>query len=131
MRRSQLYFTAYRTRIPFTASSRSGPNWQGNWFRGDLRQGAVDLVFGHIQSKLIHALFSAVMDRCRLLFLRWTTSHTASGCAEATSSRTRAGPFGIRRFCSQFSSVLTLIPSNEANSSWDTPGLALIALTSS
>jgi len=48
-----------------------------------------------------------------------TTSQTARGCLAATLSKTRAGPSGLRRPCSQFRSVFTLIPSIAANSPWD------------
>src|SRR5262249_35678043 len=49
----------------------------------------------------------------------WTTSHTASGCRAATCSRTRAGPSGCRRPCSQLRRVPTLIPIRAANSRWE------------
>lgn len=35
-------------------------------------------------------------------FLGLTTSQTASGCLAATCNKTRAGPWGCRRPCSQF-----------------------------
>ena len=41
--------------------------------------------------------------------------------AAATRKRTRAGPCGRRRPCSQFCSVRTLMPSSAANCSWERP----------
>jgi len=39
----------------------------------------------------------------------------ASGCVEATRSKTLAGPSGLRLPCSQFRNVATLIPIRAAN----------------
>jgi hypothetical protein len=48
-----------------------------------------------------------------------TALSTASGCSAATRRRTRAGPSGARRPCSQFRTVAALIPSNAANFACD------------
>lgn len=49
------------------------------------------------------------------------TSNSISGCLAAIFSNTLAGPVGVRRPCSQFCSVSTLIPKIAANFDCDKP----------
>jgi hypothetical protein len=59
-----------------------------------------------------------------------TTSHTASGCLATICRRILAGPAGVRRPCSQFWRVSTLMPSNAANSACERSYASRISLTS-
>ena len=71
--------------------------------------------------------------RCYALFLIFecfVISSIASGCLAATRSKTRDGPSGFRRPCSQLRSVATLIPIREANLSCDRPYCSRIFRTS-
>jgi len=71
--------------------------------------------------------------RCYALFLIFecfVISSIASGCLAVTRSKTRAGPSGFRRPCSQLRSVATLIPIREANLSCDRPYCSRIFRTS-
>jgi len=100
---------------------------------GGVRGGKGDLPLYSIDRPAIAGTVRPQQVRCRVLYgelpadpgegARSVNSSMAAGLCLASRSSTRAGPSGLRRPCSQFRTVATLIPNADANcvcesSSW-------------